>query len=63
MGQNAPRKKKKKKIDSRKNYLLGPEKITFLVLIKTRKPDTNSFRRFSKNLEDITINGSLADSP
>ena len=31
--------------------------------IKTRKPDTNSFRSFSKNSEDITINGSQTDSP
>ena len=33
------------------------------ILIKTRKPDTSSFRSFSENLKDITISGSLTDSP
>ena len=33
------------------------------ILPKNRKPDTSSFRSFSKNLEDITINGSLTDIP
>ena len=33
------------------------------ILPKNRKLDTSSFRSFSKNLEDITINGSLTDIP
>ena len=33
------------------------------ILIKTKKPDASSFYGFSKKLEDITVNGSLTDSP